>query len=784
MVTSRLERIISCLMPVGLALYFCSLIIHPVFDDVWGHIKVGEWIVQHRQVPHHNLFMWPAWEYQWMDHEWLSQILLYGIYHLLGISGLLLSVIVVVGLAFFLLWKLWMRLNGSLYLGAICFLVAITACRTRLVARPEIFTLLAFALLLDLLYRYKYLGQARLWLIPPLFLVWANLHGGVFMGLFLLALFIMAEALSALGRWRLGIAPQQKTHLWRGWLPLALMGIAAAAACLVNPYGLDYFTSVIQAREGTFALSAGIVEWRPLFDQVEPCPELARAFWLVVAVMVPALAWRPRRLSFTNLLLSATFVFLAINSRRHIGLLGLVSLPVWATALADLPVPQHGRRSIAPWVRVIRRPAQVFALGFILAMAATSIISTRQLCHRVQGWVTRDLLPVGASNFLEQVPIGGHMFNEYAFGGYLSWRLYPKRDVFIHWIMGTFDERLFYPYLEVVKGLRDAASTFEQWKINYVVLPQLHPGGRVPDHLYRYLNQSSDWALVYWDGASVIYLRNSPSNAELLSRYAYHYINPTGMPRIAPGASPEVVAQEIDRALQANPPTVLLYFIAGDMWYSLGEWEEALSAYGKALFLVQHDAEIELKMGQCFEQKGEFAQALPYFKSAVQQASRWPIARIRLAAAYQAVGDLPAAVREWETAHRLCPRDPKIANDLGAAYYLAGRYQPALDSFQKVLALQPDFAEGHVNLGNVYLRVGKSSQARVPFERALQLQPGLGSALYGMACAESRSGRLDSSSKYLKRAIAADSKWRRVAVTDPDLSAVRAHPGFAQIMKR
>lgn len=834
--TNRLDRIFSYLIPVGVAAYFCALVLRPITDfDVWSHIKIGEWIVQNRSIPHHNLFMWPAWEYGWVDHEWLSQVFFYGVHRLLGMGGLFLGVIVIFGLAFLILWRLWMRLNGRLYLGAICFLVAITACRTRLIPRPEIFTFLGVALLLHLLYRYKYdarmslrgapatkqshekdmrllppLTRGRndgtgkswipaqsLWLIPPIFVLWVNLHGGVFIGLLVLALFIVSEALSAIGRSLLGFRAkqqpsqqaQQTSQAWSAWLPLALTGLAA---CLINPYGLGYFSELLQTRESAFAQTAGIVEWRPLFDTVNPCPERAMSFYLVMAIVIPALLLRLKRLSFTNLVLVGTLAFMTISARRYLGLLGVVSIPVWATALADLQLPEGWREKIARWWPPARWfdfahhkwPAQALGLTIVLAVAATTAASAYRQYHRSQGWVYRDLLPVGASNFLERIPIRDRMFNAYMFGGYLCWRLYPEREVFIQGIMGAFDERLFDPYLQVVRGSRDAATSFDAWKINYVILPQPHANVILPDHLYRYLNGSPDWTLVYWDGVAVIYLRASPSNAELLRRYAYQAINPAATNRIVTSASPESVAREIRRALQADPPTVPLYLIAGDLWYALGQWEEALATYGKALYLLGHNAEIEMKIGLCLQQKGELAQALPYFESAVRLMPRWAEARVRLAGAYQAQGNAQGAIRQLETAHKLHPENAEILNLLGAAYYLAGKSQQAADSFQRVIELRPDFAEAYVNLGNGYLQMGKLSEASAAFGKALQLQPGLGSALYGMACAQSRAGTLDSSLDYLQQAIASDPKWRKAALADPDLAALRNHPGFAQVLEK
>ena len=48
-------------------------------DDYWWHIKVGEWIVQNKEIPKTGIFSWYAQEnnLSWFAHEWLAEIVLY-----------------------------------------------------------------------------------------------------------------------------------------------------------------------------------------------------------------------------------------------------------------------------------------------------------------------------------------------------------------------------------------------------------------------------------------------------------------------------------------------------------------------------------------------------------------------------------------------------------------------------------------------------------------------------------------------------------------------------------
>ena len=70
---------------------FCTLLFlgTTAGDDYWWHVKVGEWIVQNKQVPKTGIFSWYAQEnnLSWFAHEWLAEVILYGFTCLFGENG-------------------------------------------------------------------------------------------------------------------------------------------------------------------------------------------------------------------------------------------------------------------------------------------------------------------------------------------------------------------------------------------------------------------------------------------------------------------------------------------------------------------------------------------------------------------------------------------------------------------------------------------------------------------------------------------------------------------------
>lgn len=118
------------------------------------------------------------------------------------------------------------------------------------VFRPQLFSLLLFAALLALL-RAADTGRARLlWLVPPIFALWANLHGGWIVGLATLAVCSVGSLTK-----RASPGPPKGG--------IVTVCVASLAATLANPYGSALWSFMAE----TVRLDrATIADWQPLLD--------------------------------------------------------------------------------------------------------------------------------------------------------------------------------------------------------------------------------------------------------------------------------------------------------------------------------------------------------------------------------------------------------------------------------------------------------------------------------------------------------------------------------------
>jgi len=76
-----------------LALFLAFLILICIMKtwtvDLWTHLALGRWILEHGAIPHTNLFSYTRPDHPWVTHAWLFQIILFGLYKAFSFYGLL-----------------------------------------------------------------------------------------------------------------------------------------------------------------------------------------------------------------------------------------------------------------------------------------------------------------------------------------------------------------------------------------------------------------------------------------------------------------------------------------------------------------------------------------------------------------------------------------------------------------------------------------------------------------------------------------------------------------------
>ncbi len=169
--------------------------------DVWWHLRTGQLMLQDHHLFHTDPYSFTRFGQPWVNHEWLSEILIFGLYRISGFGGLIVGFAVVIASTLLLVF---VRSAGRPYLAALMTLWGAIASAPAWGVRPQMFSLLLASIFL-LLLEASGKRPSLLWWIPTLMLLWVNLHAGYPIGLAFVALYLIGEALEAAvfaGQWK------------------------------------------------------------------------------------------------------------------------------------------------------------------------------------------------------------------------------------------------------------------------------------------------------------------------------------------------------------------------------------------------------------------------------------------------------------------------------------------------------------------------------------------------------------------------------------------------------
>src|SRR5271165_4445374 len=226
---------------IAFNLKFCVLDL-----DIWWHLKVGDWIVQHLAVPHTGLFTWTAADRPWVAYSWGYEVLLSRAYAWFGLVGVgIYGTLLTLGVAYSIFWML-RRLSGHFWVACTLAIVTCSAFLFNLMPRPVFFSMMLFCVTLTLVLEASRTGRVQsLYWLPLIFVLWANVHIQFIYGLFVVGL-LMAVNVSQWIAARVGWEPE---WLLPPKLPPKVV-VAVFAACFVatciGPYSFHLYQVIFQ----------------------------------------------------------------------------------------------------------------------------------------------------------------------------------------------------------------------------------------------------------------------------------------------------------------------------------------------------------------------------------------------------------------------------------------------------------------------------------------------------------------------------------------------------------
>jgi hypothetical protein len=450
-------------------------------SDTWWHLKTGQYILQTHKLPDPDPFAFttknaaaaypdePIVRHFNLTHEWLAQIIFYLAYAAGGFAGLiLLRALLLIGVCA-LVALITHRRAGGLYWPVAAALATATVANRYVSDRPFLFSFLFVAATFAIMEYRRYL-----WVLPPMFLVWANIHGGFFLGWVILGVYC-ADAIIFRG-----------AKLTAEDRKLFLITAISVAVSTLNPNFLEPLRMTLLYRQS--ALQVRLWEWQhTALWPLEPFQVMLFACAIALLLAAP-------RVRFTDWIFFLGFTFAAIWAVRNVMLFAILAPFLIATYF--------------PWKRLLPPIAEFAAAGLLILGVGTAVAQGNGLQFRAAQWK----YPWGAAKFMADHHITSPIFNSYVDGGFLIWRLWPQEQAFIDG--RALSDKVFQDFTKIAFNVAgsDPRQLLDKYGINTIVLDGFEYTSGEPFRLIPVLALSKpvEWQLVYWDNSAVIFMRHLP----------------------------------------------------------------------------------------------------------------------------------------------------------------------------------------------------------------------------------------------------------------------------------
>jgi hypothetical protein len=360
----------------------------PADPDLWGHVRFGQDLLASGRLSAVDPYSFTS-DRPWVNHEWLSEVLMALAFGRADAVGLNLLRLLVVGAALAFVWRR-AQVVAPAYRSILVALAAVGITLRALPVRPQLFSLACFAALLAVLTtaEEKRRDALLLW-IPPIFALWVNLHGGWIVGL------------GTMGLWTVACLFNRPRRRW--WaLPAATA--AAALATLINPYGVGMWSF----------LSATVGANRPMISDWLPMYKMPPAFWLgwLIGAGLCVAAWRQRaRVPLWYLAPVAILGVAAIRVNRLDAFFCLTAVFLLTSVFPAAEI-ENG---------VLDRPSRAMQFAAVTCGCAIAIAATLQLRHLD---VRPDLMPESASvEYVLEQRLTGRFLTWFDWGEFAIWHL-------------------------------------------------------------------------------------------------------------------------------------------------------------------------------------------------------------------------------------------------------------------------------------------------------------------------------------------------------------------------
>jgi hypothetical protein len=328
--------------------------------------------------------------------------------------------------------------------------------------------------------------------LAPLFLVWANCHGGFVVGLVMIGLAAGVELAVHLGHSDAAerAAARDRFRILSG------VGLVCGLATLVNPYGWRIYPWIFSLLGDDYFMNLN-QEWLSPDFHARGSIRVA-AFILLFPALFAVSRYRPK---LTALGIGLFWLYLGLKGQRYTPLWVVVVTPLLARAGAHID-----------WLnaRVARLKQDEFFgvraggwIGFAIMVAALAVwaVTGKPVDHN------RDIYPSdGLRELVRRYRPGEVVLNSPNYGGFLTWHAWPDLPVWIDDRNEVYGRAWYERYLGLEHTEPGWEQTLAEWNPYWIAIPTDRP------LTYRLRERGTEWEVAYEDKLMTLFRKRGSSH--------------------------------------------------------------------------------------------------------------------------------------------------------------------------------------------------------------------------------------------------------------------------------
>ncbi len=474
------------------------------------HIRNGQLILETHSITRVDPFSATVSGQPWYAWEWLYDVMVAAIHHALGLNGVVFCTAAIMAATFVLVFHFAMRRGGGLPITLFMLVLSLGASAVHFLARPHVLSWLFTVIWFEVLDRAAFSDEPdkarRIFFLPLLMLLWANLHGGFLLGFALLAVYLVGGGVQYF------TCPDRREAIGAWLKRLGLVSVLSFVASFVNPYGYKLHLHIYRYLSDRFLMDHVTEFQSPDFHGVAQ-----QCFVVMLLVTFAALASAGRKPPLTHLLVILLAAYSGLYASRNLPVSSMLLTLMVAPLLSETVAKATVNDEIAHWLRALFSRLHsfgmrmeklelhlqghvwmivVFAVG-LWACTHGGKIGSSQL---INAYFDDKRFPVEAAAVIAQRDIREPIFCPDRWGGYLIYRLYPQTKVLVDDRHDLYGDQFFKNYLKVIFVQQGWEKILEEEHANWILVEKNSSLGTM-------LGQTPEWKLIHRDGTAVLFHR-------------------------------------------------------------------------------------------------------------------------------------------------------------------------------------------------------------------------------------------------------------------------------------